>query len=191
MRKSSKKSKDPIKIVYIMAVFGCISLLFVYICLSKVYKEAYTTILNCNRSICTIEKLDILGKKTVEKYLSFTELPLIKLEQKRNIFSQEVYYLSYEDQETNEKYDLTTETPSVNEQEAHFIEIAQFLNAARPALILENSRYKLKFLGLSLAAAGSLVAAFFFMDCLNVILKIRKEQKNARSYQSILGSGKY
>jgi hypothetical protein len=174
-----------------MGVLGCISLLFVYICLSKVYEEAYTTTLNCNRSICTIEKQDIIGKKTVQKYLSFNELSLVKLEQMRNIFSEDVYYLTYEDPETNVKYDLTDETSSVTVQETHIMEIAQFLNAAKPVLILENSRYKLKFIGLSLAAAGCLVAAFFFMDCINIILKIRKEQKKARSYQSILGSGRY
>lgn len=188
---NSYLKKDPMGIVYVMGALGCISLLFVYVCLSKVYEDAYTTVLTCNRTICVIEKKDILGKKTVQKYLTFNELSLVKLEKNRNIFFQDVYFLTYEIPETNVKYNITSETSSIMGQEAHIMEIAQFLNVERPMLILENPRYKLKFIGLSLAAAGSLVAAFFFIDCLNGILKIRKAQKKARSYQSILGSGRY
>jgi hypothetical protein len=183
--------KDPMGIIYLMAFLGCISLLFVYVCLSKVYEEAYTTRLSCNRSICIIEKETILGQKDVQKYLTFSELSLIKLAKFKNFLFQDMYYLAFEDPETQVHYLITNETNTTTEQEEYIMEIAQFMNMERAMLVLENPRYKMKFIGLSLASAAGLIATFFFIDCIKGILKIRKEQKRKRSYQSILGSGRY
>lgn len=198
MSKNSKKfdsqlNKNSTFIILLVGFFGVLSLLFTAGCLYLIYETAYTTYLNCSKNdyMCVVKKKNILGEETVQYEFYERDLADIKLDKKKNILGEEAYYLILKNQKNkDEEYLITSQTSTKEEQQVYLDKINEYLSFYRDAIELKNPRYKLKFIGLAAAGAGGLVALFLFLDCINGVIRFRKEQKEKR-YGDITRPGGY
>ena len=190
MRKSQKElnkylRKNPMGLIYFVGIMGILSLLFAVACLYKIYDSAYTTSLSCdkNEKLCVVQKHDILGNEFTEYTFIPRKLKKAKVVKQKNILKKEVYYLAIEDSKNeNKRYLITAESETAEEQEEHLAEIKNYLRNYYVAKFeLQNSREKLKQIGFTATAAGSLIAIFLLLDCI----------KGIKDYKKKHGSGKY
>jgi len=184
--------KNPTKLILIVGLLGILSLLFTIKCLQLIYETAYTTYLSCSGTDnkCIVRKKDIIGEETIQYEFNAAKLADLKLGTKRNVLGQKMYYLTVKNPNTEETYLITGETSLREGQQKYFDEINNFMSFNTSELEFKNPRYKLKFIGLSAAAAGSLIASFLFIDCIGGILRFRKKLKQDDDYQEILNSGR-
>ncbi len=195
-RKKSKNIEKNIEkhskfIITTIGFLSFLSFLFTAFCVYQIYKNAYTTYFSCNKNsyICTIKKKDIFEAETVLYEFAERELNEVELKKKKNIINEEVHYLSVKNKETGKEYAITSATPDKKTQQEYYDQILQYLNFYKNSINFENSRYKLKFIGLSAAGASGLVALFLFIDCIKGIKKLKKRQDEL-DYGNILNSGR-
>ncbi len=186
-RINKQLKKDPTKLIGLSIGLAVIIILFVIACLYKLYISAYTTQLQCDANKCSILKIDILGNKTKQYTFDSDKLNLIKLNKKKNIIGKEVYSITLTSGKLNKIYLLTGETKTEAEQYVYLNQIRAFLENYKSGktLELENPRYQLKFWGLGVAGAGSLIALLLIIECIKGIIKFKKEQ-NRKKYHDIL-----
>ncbi|MFW5795170.1 MAG: hypothetical protein ACOCV1_06765 [Bacillota bacterium] len=182
---------NPLKSIIIAGILAFISLIFVLLCLYIIFKEAYTTSLNCNGNICVISRQDILEIETEQYRFNSSELKNVELLKSKNMFGQEFYYINLKNKLIkNENYALTPQTNTEQKQYKYLNKINRFLqNQFINTLYIENSRYQLKFIGLSAAAAGSLIFLFSIIDCIKALLVYRR--KLASKYDYIIKPRSY
>ncbi len=185
-----KLEENSAMIIFAVGFLGFLSLCFTGFCVYKIYGHAFTTYLTCSKNnyMCFIKKKDILGVENIQYEFDERNLNLITLEKKKNILREDVYYLVLKNKEKNEEYLITAETPNKEDQQAYLNQVNEYLGFYRNTLELKNPRYKLKFIGLSAATAGSLIALLLFIECIGGIIKLKKKKDRA-NFDNLLNSG--
>lgn len=179
----NEKKQNASKIFIITGLLGIIVFLFTGFSLFKIYEKAYTTTIKCSKDdyMCTIKKIDIFGKETIQNKFAERKLTSVEIIKKKNILQEEVYYLVINDiGDNNQSFFITEESPEIDEQQENLNEIKEYLNFYRREVEFENPRNKFKYLGFSVTGVGCIIALLLVLDSITGLINYNKNKKKNR-----------